>query len=237
MHYLAFMPVVFLTCSTYLLVQVLLTSILALATSGELSLNTASTASAPLGSILPVSEYFGIVFFNAARYSSLFLPTISSGIFAMISSGECEWIQARVASIAVVSACVSFSWPLIQATVEYSAPPGYSPPNVSSVSFWVRVSLRMRRSLWLPWSTVTEGSSITAASIWPCSIAATAVAPRPTPITAVPAGSSPFFLSKYLRKKSVEEPGALTPTFLPARSLIDLISPLCEGDTTSTRPG
>ena len=31
--------------------------------------------------------------------------------------------------------------------------------------------------------------------------------------------------------------GALTPTFLPARSLIDLISPLCEGDTTSTRPG
>ena len=40
-----------------------------------------------------------------------------------------------------------------------------------------------------------------------------------------------------MRKKSVEEPGALTPTFLPARSLIDLISALCEGDTTSTSPG
>src|SRR6266850_236907 len=86
----AFMPVVFLTCSTYLLVQVLVTSILALATSGEPSLNTARTASAPLGSILPVSEYIGIVFFSAARYSALSLPTISGGIFAMISSGECE---------------------------------------------------------------------------------------------------------------------------------------------------
>src|ERR1041384_5988615 len=98
---------VFLTCSTYLLVQVLLTSILALATSGEPSLNTASTASAPLGSILPVSENIGIVFFSAARYCSLFLPTISSGIFAMMSSGECEWIQASVLTIALVSACTS----------------------------------------------------------------------------------------------------------------------------------
>src|SRR6202011_1184541 len=89
-YYFAFIPVVFLACSTYLLVQVLLTSTLALATSGELSLNTASTASAPLGSILPVSENIGIVFFSAARYCSLFLPTISAGIFAMISSGECE---------------------------------------------------------------------------------------------------------------------------------------------------
>ena len=61
------LPVVFLACSTNLLVKVLLTSILALATSGEPTLNTASTASAPLGSILPVSENIGIVFFSAAR--------------------------------------------------------------------------------------------------------------------------------------------------------------------------
>src|SRR3954468_15480617 len=91
--YFAFTPVVFLTWSTYLLVKVLLRSILAFATSGELSLNTASTASAPLGSILPVSEYIGIVFLSAARYSSLFLPTTSAGIFAMISSGEWAWIN------------------------------------------------------------------------------------------------------------------------------------------------
>src|SRR6476661_3587038 len=65
--YFALVPVVFLTCSTYLLVKVLVTSILALATSGEPSLNTVSTASVPLGSIMPVSEYIGIVFFSAAR--------------------------------------------------------------------------------------------------------------------------------------------------------------------------
>ena len=68
-------------------------------------------------------------------------------------------------------------------------------------------------------------------------LAATAVAPRPTPITAALVGSRPFFLSRYFRKKSVEEPGALTPTFLPARSLIDLISLVWAGDTTSTSPG
>src|SRR5450756_1389518 len=116
--YFAFTPVVFLAWSTYLLVKVLLTSILAFATSGELSLNTASTASAPLGSILPVSEYIGIVFLSAARYSSLFLPTISGGIFAMISSGECEWIQASVFRIALVRACVSLSWEATHAAVE-----------------------------------------------------------------------------------------------------------------------
>src|SRR5215472_15492085 len=65
--YLAFIPVVFLTCSTNLLVNVFETSTLALATSGDPSLNTASTASAPFGSILPVSEYIGIVFFSASR--------------------------------------------------------------------------------------------------------------------------------------------------------------------------
>ena len=78
---------------------------------------------------------------------------------------------------------------------------------------------------------------MTAASIWPCSMAATAVAPRPTPITPTEFGSTPFLLSRYFRKKSVDEPGALTPTFLSARSLIDLISPACLGDTTSAKPG
>ena len=68
-------------------------------------------------------------------------------------------------------------------------------------------------------------------------MAATAVAPRPTPITPTEFGSTPFLLSMYLRKKSVEEPGALTPTFLLARSLIELISAVCLGDTTSAKPG
>ena len=40
---------------------------LALAISGEDWLNTLSTACAPFGSIIPVSEYIGSVFFSAAR--------------------------------------------------------------------------------------------------------------------------------------------------------------------------
>jgi len=49
--------------------------------------------------------------------------------------------------------------------------------------------------------------------------------------------STPFLCSRYLRKKSVEEPGALTPTLLPARSLTELISAPCLGETTRTIPG
>ena len=50
-------------------------------------------------------------------------------------------------------------------------------------------------------------------------------------------GSTPFFFRMYFRKKSVDEPGALTPIFLLARSLIELISAECFGDTTSAKPG
>jgi hypothetical protein len=38
-------------------------------------------------------------------------------------------------------------------------------------------------------------------------------------------------------KKSVEEPGALTPTFLPTRSFTLLIVALLPGDTIRTNPG
>ncbi len=57
------------------------------------------------------------------------------------------------------------------------------------------------------------------------------------PITPIEFGSTPFLLSRYFRKKSVEEPGALTPILLSLRSFIDLILPVCFGDTTSARPG
>ena len=53
------------------------------------------------------------------------------------------------------------------------------------------------------------------------------------PITPTEFGSTPFLLSRYFRKKSVEEPGALTPTFLSLRSFTELILPVCFGDTTS----
>ena len=82
-----------------------------------------------------------------------------------------------------------------------------------------------------------NGLDPTSAAVIGVGLGATAVAPRPTPITAALVGSRPFFLRRNFRKKSVEEPGALTPTFLPARSLIDLISLVWAGETTSTRPG
>ena len=77
---------------------------------------------------------------------------------------------------------------------------------------------------------------MTAACTLPCSMAATAVAASPMPTTLVEAGSMPFLASRYFRKKSVEEPGAETPTALPARSLIDLMS-LASGDTARIMPG
>jgi len=99
------------------------------------------------------------------------------------------------------------------------------------------VSERILSSRYLLCSNVTAGSSMTAASTWPCSMAATAVSVSPTPITAARLGSISCFRSRYLRKKSVDEPGALTPTFLPARSLTDRICAVAFGDTTSTSPG
>ena len=76
-----------------------------------------------------------------------------------------------------------------------------------------------------------------AASTKPRSMATTAVASSPIPITATELGSTPFLASMYFRKKSVDEPGALTPTFLPARSLIDLTLPAWDGATTRAKPG
>jgi hypothetical protein len=125
----------------------------------------------------------------------------------MISSGVCEWIHFKVATIALVSFCVVASFFAIQSARVYSAPPGYSPPNTSSVSFAVRVSARILKSLNLFCSSVAAGSSITAACTLPCSIAATAVAARPMPTTLAEVGSMPFLASRYLRKKSVDEPG------------------------------
>src|SRR3977135_35055 len=78
---------------------------------------------------------------------------------------------------------------------------------------------------------------MTAAWTWFCSIAATEVAPLPMPTTATLLGSMPFLRRRYLRKKSVEEPGALTPTVLPTRSAMVFTDALLLGDTIRTSPG
>jgi hypothetical protein len=61
-----FAPTVLSACSAKVLVYVFDRSMFAFFTSGEDWLNTARTACAPYGSILPSFEYIGIVFFSAA---------------------------------------------------------------------------------------------------------------------------------------------------------------------------
>lgn len=57
------------------------------------------------------------------------------------------------------------------------------------------------------------------------------------PTTDTEPASTPFLCSKNLRKKSVDDPGAVTPTILPARSLTELIVRVRLGATASTKPG
>jgi hypothetical protein len=55
-------------------------------------------------------------------------------------------------------------------------------------------------------------------SMPPCRIAATALAAAPTPITATSSAATPCWLNSWLRKRCVEEPGAVTPIFIPRKS-------------------
>jgi hypothetical protein len=66
------------------------------------------------------------------------------------------------------------------------------------------------------------------ASIWPGRIAATAPVPAPaptptpTPMMATSDGFSPALASTKLASTLVDDPGAVTPIFLPLRSATDL---------------
>ena len=56
------------------------------------------------------------------------------------------------------------------------------------------------------------------ASISPRFMAATAVGPAPTRMNEASSAFRPFFTIRYMTKKLVEEPGAVTPIFMPLRS-------------------
>jgi len=56
------------------------------------------------------------------------------------------------------------------------------------------------------------------ASIWPERKAATAPCDAPTPTNETSAGFRPFLASTKLAMMLVDEPGAVTPIFLPLRS-------------------
>ncbi|MNT40891.1 hypothetical protein D3C72_1772300 [compost metagenome] len=72
------------------------------------------------------------------------------------------------------------------------------------------------------------------ASIWPERMAATAPALAPTPMNDTSDGFRPDLASTKLAIMLVEEPGAVTPIFLPFRSAIDLKFGIVLFDTTST---
>ena len=75
------------------------------------------------------------------------------------------------------------------------------------------------------------------ASISPFFTAATAESPVPTPIIDTSSGLTPSRAISALTKKLVEEPGALTPIFMPLRSPNDLTCAALSLRTASTMPG
>ncbi len=126
---------------------------------------------------------------------------------------------------------LGFCW--INACDAYRQPDGMLPPNTAWVSLSVRVSEAMRTSFFCV-SIDTTGSRLAIASIWPERIAATAPALAPTPMNDTSEGFSPYLASTKLAIMLVDEPGAVTPIFLPFRSAIDLKLGMVLFDTTST---
>jgi hypothetical protein len=71
-------------------------------------------------------------------------------------------------------------------------------------------------------SSVITGSRLEIASIWPVRIAATAPLPVPTPMIETSPGFRPTLPSTKLARMLVDDPGAVTPSFLPLSSATDL---------------
>lgn len=71
---------------------------------------------------------------------------------------------------------------------------------------------------WLCSSMETTGSVFEIASICPERSAVTAPAPAPTPMMATSLAFRPYLLSRKFTTMLVDEPGAVTPIFLPFRS-------------------
>ena len=86
-------------------------------------------------------------------------------------------------------------------------------------------------------SLVITGSRLEIASISPFFTAATAVALAPTRMNAASSALRPAFTMRYMTKKLVEEPGAVTPILKPFRSAKDFTLAALSFFTPSTMPG
>ena len=107
------------------------------------------------------------------------------------------------------------------------------PPKTLSASATTRVSEMIFRS---PerCSSVITGSRLLMASIWPERMAATAPCAAPTPMMLTSLGFRPALARMKLTITLVDEPGAVTPTFLPFRSATVLYAAMVLGFTPST---
>ena len=94
-------------------------------------------------------------------------------------------------------------------------------PKTAFVPSAVRVSATMTIAP-IDSSVVITGSTLETASIWPLVAAATAPAAVPTPMNDTSSPFNPSFASRCSTIRFVLEPGALTPIFIPLRSLGDL---------------
>ena len=65
---------------------------------------------------------------------------------------------------------------------------------------------------------------------------ATAPAPAPTPMIDAASGFRPAFASRMLTNMFVDEPGAVTPIFMPLRSAGDLYAAAFALDSARTMP-
>ena len=99
----------------------------------------------------------------------------------------------------------------------YRQPAGILPPKIACVSLSVRVSTMIWISPGIS-SMDTTGSVLEMASIWPLRSAVTAPAPAPTPMMDTSEAFRPCLARKKLTTMLVDEPGAVTPIFLPLRS-------------------
>src|SRR5512137_3032626 len=138
-----------------------------------------------------------------------------------MSDGPACWIHLFARTIALVSACTVFGFFSMKDTGAYSVAAGIGPPNTLSASATSRVSETILMSL-LRDRIVITGSRFEIASIWPARRAATAPCEAPTPTYDTSLGFRPALAITKLQRMLVDEPGAVTPIFLPFRSATDL---------------
>ncbi|MNT53065.1 hypothetical protein D3C72_1901330 [compost metagenome] len=134
-----------------------------------------------------------------------------------ISSGPAFWIHLLARTSALASAWVVLGLASMNACGAYRQPAGMLPPKMS----WVSLSVRVSTMIWISpgiSSIETTGSVLEMASIWPLRTAVTAPAPAPTPMKETSDAFRPCLARKKLTTMLVDEPGAVTPIFLPFRS-------------------